>query len=112
MSKFCKYCDNLLSPIFPNDGFAFRCNTCHVTLPIEAEDTLRKERIKKTNVMIYEKILDKAGEDPVNIKAHVDCIKCDNNLVKQIRIGNDMILYNICLKCKTQFTMSSVIKKT
>jgi hypothetical protein len=55
--------------------------------------------------MIYSKILDNALKDPVTLKAKKDCInpKCKGKLVKQVRIGDEMLLYNICLKCETKW---------
>ena len=55
--------------------------------------------------MVYQKILDKAVDDPATIKARINCInkKCNNDIVKQVRIGDDMRLYNICTLCRVQW---------
>jgi DNA-directed RNA polymerase subunit M/transcription elongation factor TFIIS len=105
MSKFCDYCSNLLEPNYINDQKSYKCFTCHIIYKSENDDSLIRERIKESDIMIFEKILDKAIDDPATIKAYVDCIdtKCDSKLVKQVRIGNDMLLYNICIKCRKQW---------
>jgi hypothetical protein len=71
----------------------------------EDNDTLIRERIKESDVMIFEKILNKASADPATIKAKIKCIKnkCTGEFVRQVRIGDDMRLYNICITCKSQW---------
>jgi DNA-directed RNA polymerase subunit M/transcription elongation factor TFIIS len=105
--RFCDTCDNLLVPKFINEELVFSCESCFIQYKSFPEDSLRKERIKEKDVMIYEKILNKAADDPATIKANVKCInvqkKCKSNIVKQVRIGDDMRLYNICVECKMQW---------
>ncbi len=105
MSKFCENCDNLLVANFFNDELNFQCVLCNTSYAPDDEDTLRFERIKESNVMIFEKILNKAVDDPATIKAYVKCIKtdCSGKIAKQVRVGDDMRLYNICMKCRTQW---------
>lgn len=105
MSKFCKICDNLLTAVYAHDELAFKCNICQIPYKSFPEDTLRHERVKESDVMIFDKIMDKAAKDPVTIKAKVDCInnKCDSKIVKQVRVGSDMKLYNICIKCEKRW---------
>jgi DNA-directed RNA polymerase subunit M/transcription elongation factor TFIIS len=107
MSKFCKICNNLLTPNFSkiNHNLAFKCTSCGIFYKANESDTLRKERIKENNIMIYKKILDKAVDDPVTIKARIKCQsdKCSGDLCKQVRLGEDMKLYNICITCKFQW---------
>ena len=105
MATFCNFCDKLLSPSFANETLSFKCDLCLVSFPATPEDSLRKERIKEGNVMVYEKILNKAVDDPASLKAEIKCInkKCDSNIVKQVRVGDDMRLYNICVKCRVQW---------
>lgn len=105
MSKFCSYCDNLLIPNFHNEELSFKCMMCNSAYASNDEDTLRYENIKENDVMIFEKILNKAVDDPVTIKARVKCIKtkCDGKIVKQVRIGEDMRLFNICTTCRSQW---------
>jgi hypothetical protein len=81
------------------------CNSCHSQYEAVASDTLRYEYVKEPDVMIFETILNKAGEDPVTIKAHQRCVnaKCGNEIIKQVRIGADLRLYNICVKCNAQW---------
>lgn len=105
MAKFCTYCDNLLIPNFINEELVFKCMMCNVMYPPNDGDTLRYERIKENDIMIFEKILNKAGDDPVTIKAKVNCIKtqCPGKIAKQVRIGDDMRLFNICTTCQSQW---------
>jgi len=105
MSKFCEICDNLLNANFYNDELNFKCEMCQISYKPNEYDTLRYERIKENDVMIFEKILNKAVDDPATIKSYVNCIKtdCSGKIVKQVRIGDDMRLYNICMVCRTQW---------
>ncbi len=105
MASFCTNCANLLIPSFYNDELNFKCVMCSEIYPPKPEDTLRSERIKENDVMIFEKNLNKAADDPATIKAHVNCIneKCPSKIVKQVRIGDDLKLFNICVRCKTQW---------
>lgn len=105
MAKFCDICENLLLPNFTDNKIIFRCNTCLISYPSNATDTLRRERIKESDINIFSKILDKSSMDPATIKAHIKCKndKCSGNLVKQVRVGQDMRLYNVCLTCSFQF---------
>lgn len=105
MTKFCKICDNLLVATFNNDDLYFKCMMCHISYDLEPEDTLRYEFIKESNVMIYEKILNRAVDDPVVYKTYKKCIdkKCKGELIKQMPVGEEMRLYNICTTCRTQW---------
>lgn len=103
MATFCETCENLLSAKYINDELTFNCESCHISYKSKDEDTLRKERVKENDVMIYEKILNKAVDDPATIKARIKCLdkKCKNDIVKQVRINDDSAsLYNICITCK------------
>jgi DNA-directed RNA polymerase subunit M/transcription elongation factor TFIIS len=103
--KFCEYCENLLEPTFTNDNFTMRCTSCSISYDTTAEDTLRKERIKEGDILIFDKLLNKAVEDPATEKVFVNCRdnKCSGKLAKRVRIGNDERLYNICITCKFQW---------
>ena len=103
MNKYCEQCHTLLQPNYTNDQLNFKCAQCELIYNYKPEDTLRYNRTKENNVIIFKKILDKAVDDPVTKKTYKKCIKCKNNIVKQIRIGEDMKLFNICIKCKTQW---------
>lgn len=103
MSKFCEFCDNLLVANFFNDKLTFKCTLCHVSYNATNEDTVRKERIKESNIMLFEKIINKSLNDPATSKDFVDCIneKCKGKIVKLVRIGDNMLLYKICTTCGT-----------
>lgn len=102
--RFCNACNNLLIPKFVNENLVFHCESCYIEYKSTDEDSLRWERIKEKNMMIYEKILNKAADDPATLKEYVDCINtkknCKSRICKQVRIGDDMRLYNICVECK------------
>lgn len=103
MVKFCKSCDNLLNIQFKNDELMFMCHICRIYYDSDDTDTLIYERVKNDNMMIFEKILRNASDDPAAIKAYKKCISCNCSIVKQVRIGDQLRLYNICVKCKTQW---------
>ena len=48
---------------------------------------------------MYDKIIKKINEDPSNPKAYRDCPACKHNIVRQVEIGAEMILFNACVKC-------------
>ena len=104
MSKFCKECDNLLSSKYTNEELSFNCDLCYIAYKSTPEDTLRKDRVKEQDVMKYAKILKKAADDPATMKARIDCLdkKCNGTIAKQVRLGENMLLFNICIKCGTQ----------
>lgn len=103
--QFCEMCNKLLVPSFANDKLTFTCELCILSYESKPEDTLRSSRFKESNIMVFQKILDKAVDDPATIKARVKCLnkKCSGEIVKQVRIGEDMRLYNICTTCKLQW---------
>ncbi len=104
MGKFCRFCANLLTESFANDVLSFRCQSCQLVYKAKPEDTLRYEKTKESDTTIYETILNRAVDDPATIKARVDCIKkCGGKIVKQVRVGDDMKLFNICVKCHTRW---------
>ena len=100
---FCKICDNMLSAITTADKFYFKCVRCQVTYEPEPNDTLRYEDIKGTNLLVYKTILKNAGRDPVNPKVRKTCTGCGNKIAKQVRLGDDMRLINVCTKCGKQW---------
>jgi DNA-directed RNA polymerase subunit M/transcription elongation factor TFIIS len=101
--RFCSICNNLLVPKFVDEQLVFSCQSCYIEYKSTDEDSLRWERVKEKNIMIYEKILNKAADDPATLKAYVNCINakknCSSKIVKQVRIGDDMRLYNVCVEC-------------
>lgn len=103
MPLFCGVCNNLLSVITLSDNFYFRCMKCYKTYKPNDADTLRFEEIKGTNLLVYKTILKTAGKDPVNPKVKVECKKCHNDIAKQVRLGEDMRLINICVNCDNQW---------
>lgn len=103
MPLFCQICENLLSVITTADSFYFKCISCQNIYQPDEKDTLRYENTKGTNLLIYKSILKNAGRDPVNPKVDKTCTSCNNNIARQVRLGDDMRLINICTKCNKQW---------
>ena len=103
MPLFCQECNNLLSIITTADEFFFKCIKCQKTYTPSDDDSLRYDDVKGTNLIIYKTILQNAGKDPVNPKVRKTCKKCESDIVKQVRLGEDMRLINVCVKCDTQW---------
>lgn len=103
MSEFCDMCDNLLDPVFYNDELNFKCVSCNTIYPSDASQSLRFERVK--GQAVHDGIMDNAVDDAATLKAIIPCIqsKCKGRIVKQIRIGKSMLLYNICTTCRTSW---------
>jgi DNA-directed RNA polymerase subunit M/transcription elongation factor TFIIS len=95
----CKICQNLLTVITTHDNMFFTCVKCYVNYQPEINDSLLYVEKKGTDLSIYGVMLKYAGKDPVNPKIRKDCIACDNKILRQVRLGNDMKLINICIKC-------------
>lgn len=105
MKYFCDRCNNLLSVTTTNDELLYRCMPCYATYKSDDDDTLRYEETTGGNLIIFQTILKQAAKDPVNLKEHVSCPKCKHNIAKQVRLGSEMRLINICdnPKCKFQW---------
>jgi DNA-directed RNA polymerase subunit M/transcription elongation factor TFIIS len=105
MAKFCDNCAIIVNPNFYNDELTFKCPICQTNFEADEEDSLRKERTKGSNIMIHEKRLKTFIDDPTTMKIRMDCVKkgCNNKIIKQIRIGENLQLFNGCVKCRTQW---------
>jgi DNA-directed RNA polymerase subunit M/transcription elongation factor TFIIS len=86
----------------PYDTFLFKCNKCeNIEIP-NNNDTLRYENVSGTNLVVYKSILLNAGKDPANPKVKKNC-ECGNDIVTQVRLGNELKLINTCIKCNKQW---------
>ena len=103
MKYFCDNCNNLLDINTTNDELTFKCLTCFASYKSEADDSLRYEETKGGNLVIFQTILNKAMNDPVNLKAYVTCHKCKHNIAKSVRLGDELRLINICESCGFQW---------
>lgn len=103
MPRFCETCNNLLSVIATSDEFYFKCIKCQLTYRPSEDDSLRFESTKGTNLIVYKTILKNAGRDPVNPKVRKPCDGCASTIVRQVRLGDDMRLINICINCDKQW---------
>lgn len=102
MSLFCDNCRNLLTMVTTADTFDFKCNKCELIKEPKITDYKVYESLSGTNLDIFRSLLAYAGKDPVNPKVVKKC-KCGNNIVKQVRLGNEMKLVNTCVKCNKQW---------
>ena len=103
MTLFCSICNNILSMISTADNLYFTCNKCQEKYKYSDEDSMIYEDGKDNELLIYNTILQTASDDPVNPKVYRDCTKCNKNIVKQVRIGENMRLINTCVNCKYQW---------
>jgi DNA-directed RNA polymerase subunit M/transcription elongation factor TFIIS len=103
MKYFCDNCNNLLDINTSNDNLTFKCLTCLTTYKSEDDDSLRYEETHGGNLIIFQTILNKAMNDPVNLKAHVTCPKCKYHTAKRVRLGTELRLINICEDCGFQW---------
>jgi DNA-directed RNA polymerase subunit M/transcription elongation factor TFIIS len=53
--------------------------------------------------MLYDKIIKRAVQDHANPKAYKTCKECKNNIVKQVQIGENMTLINVCTNCESKW---------
>ena len=104
-SKFCQICNNRLTCSYTNEELNFRCNVCKNPYPPNPRDTLRYSRMKSNYVDMHKKKLDKAVDDRTIIYTKLKCVadKCKSERVKQVRIGDDMRLFNVCVECRFQW---------
>ena len=103
MKTFCEYCKNLLDVDTKNNTLQFVCMTCQTIYDSSPDDTLRYEEAKDSNLMIFQTIISNARKDPMSIKEKVTCPKCKHGIAKQVRLGEEMRLINICEKCGFQW---------
>jgi len=103
MKYFCDNCNNLLEINTSNDELTFKCRTCFASYKSEPDDSLRYEETQSGNLILFQTILNKAADDPVNPKSFVKCPKCKHNISKYVRLGNEMRLINICESCGFQW---------
>ena len=100
---FCKVCENLLVPSKTSgSSFKFRCMRCNETRNSTPEDSLRYREQKADHLSKYSNLLKTIADDPMNPKEKKKCRKCPNNIVKQIRLENS-ILINQCTKCNERW---------
>ena len=104
MSLFCDNCNNLLTIVTSPDNLYSKCMKCAELYDYKIEQTMMYESEEKTDFTIYRNILLEAGNDRTNPKVKKKCNKCSYNLMRQVRLGSDMRLINICIKCgNTQY---------
>lgn len=99
MPYFCEMCHNLLLRITTVDKFYYLCGKCREIYQPGDDDTMMYGESSNTSLVMHKTILQNAGHDPANPKEYRTCGKCKNNIVRQIRIGENKKLINICTKC-------------
>jgi LSD1 subclass zinc finger protein len=107
MKGFCTDCRNLLSFFIKDGDLHLRCAACQKEYESTPEDSLIYEENLNTNIAVFDRILKKAGKDPVNLKAMTDCRKCPSKVVRQVRIEKEMILFNVCTECNYAWPYAS-----
>lgn len=103
--EFCEKCHNLLEAQAANDKLTFRCVSCNSVRDADPLDTLRFEEVKGMGLDLFASIFETLAEDPVNPKVEKRCPnpKCKGRFAKFARLGEEMILVNACITCKTQW---------
>jgi DNA-directed RNA polymerase subunit M/transcription elongation factor TFIIS len=103
MSNFCEVCNNVLDMNTRPDSLVYHCIPCSKSYELKAKDTLLYDNNKNTDTTIHRNILHSAGRDPTNQRVYKTCDKCNNTVATQIRIGDNMVLVNTCVKCGNQW---------
>ena len=103
MKHFCDNCHNLLTPNTSSGTLVFKCLNCMSSYNSDADDTLRYSESKDGNLVIFQTIINKAKDGPATLKTRIKCPKCSNHIAKQVRLGNELRLINICEKCGFQW---------
>ena len=106
MKYFCTNCNNLLDTSTANDELTFKCLTCFAEYKSDPDDSLRYEETQDGNLIIFQTILNNAKNDPVGLKTHLACPKCKHHIAKQVRLGSELRLINVCEKCGFQWILS------
>jgi DNA-directed RNA polymerase subunit M/transcription elongation factor TFIIS len=102
-SRFCTTCNNILTAITTADEFRFKCVSCNKNYAPNTEHTMLYEHIVGPNFATDIHKLLNASRDPVNPKVFKDCKTCDSKIVKQIQLGEDMKIINVCIKCDNKW---------
>ena len=100
ITLFCS-CGKLFKDEIGIDSYFKVCNLCNIKILPNKYDTLlyefnEKEKTLNINYTQINKIL----KDPVEKKIKEKCVKCQFNYKKTSRIGINMKLIKICIKCK------------
>lgn len=95
----CDICNNLLSNISTPDKLKFKCNKCQILYDPKDNDTMQYEEKNESDISAYKTLILNASKDPVASLDVRQCSNCDNKLVSQIRLTENMQLMNICIKC-------------
>ena len=96
MPLFCDSCHSLLEKITGSDAFYFKCRLCLKIYESTPEDTLLKDVASGAKLSIHKTIIKNAAFDPANPKAYNKCTECQSEIVKQVQLGHDKRLVNVC----------------
>jgi DNA-directed RNA polymerase subunit M/transcription elongation factor TFIIS len=103
--KFCNVCNNILKISTKNDILKFVCQTCLNEFDTSAEDTLMKTVSLQESETLYksEIYLNIASKDPLAPLIKKKCNNCEENIIKQIMIGENGQSIFVCPKCNSKF---------
>ncbi len=103
MVKFCDICSKLLVIDTTPTTCRFICTNCNDRVTeLTDEDTLLYERNIGQEIYKYGSILRNAGKDQLNKRVELKCSKCSHAYSRQVRIGEDLRLINVCESCDNQ----------
>ncbi len=101
MKLFCKICNNILEMRIVNNELEFLCISCNSHYEADADDSLRYEDIKGTDIAIFKPIINKLSEDIMNPKVQKACGNCPGQFARYVRLGDDKKIIYSCIECKS-----------
>ncbi len=107
--KYCsKYnCNNVLESIIKNDDLLYRCPVCFEEYKSIPEDTLMIDEFLQENDTTYKhrNYLKNARDDTISELEYKPCFnkKCNETIVRVIKINKTGQSLYICPKCGEQF---------
>lgn len=109
--KLCNICNNVLNKSTKNDILKFICQTCFSEYLASDDDTLmsdisldENDSINNTTALYKSEIyLNVVKYDPLATLIKKNCIKCDENIIKRITLGDNYKCIYVCPSCDVKF---------
>ena len=97
----CPSCCKLLTKITTSGSYKLKCEQCSEIYPVSNDNTLVYHESDKNELNDYKVLLANAGKDILNERVELVCgtNNCKGEFAREVRITNDMRLYNVCEKC-------------